>query len=145
MGFLNYVPMLLQRVDAYADAWAPMIYVVDDDDAVRDSLRTLLTTFGFPVKDFASGQEFFARADRSEGKCLILDVNLPGESGLEVLARLRADGSTLPVVMLSGRAEASARRRARELGAAAFLDKPVAFDVLRATIRAVVDAADGKA
>ena len=129
--------MLLQ-VDAYADAWAPMIYLVDDDEAVRDSLRTLLTTFGFPVEDFASGREFFERADPAIGKCLILDVNLPGESGLDVLARLKADGSTMPVVMVSGRAEAAAKRRARELGAAAFLDKPVAFDVLRATIRDVM-------
>ena len=136
--------MLLQ-VDAYADAWPPMIYVVDDDEAVRDSLRTLLTTFGFPVEDFASGQEFFERADRAAGKCLILDVNLPGESGLDVLARLKADGSTMPVVMVSGRSEASAKRRARELGAAAFLDKPVAFDVLRATISEVVNNAGGAA
>ncbi len=115
-----------------------MIFLVDDDEAVRDSLRVVLTAFGFPVQDFASGREFFDRADQAQGKCLILDVNLPGESGLDVLARLKAGGSTLPVVMVSGRAEAAAKRRARELGAAAFLDKPVAFDLLRSTLDEVI-------
>jgi two-component system response regulator FixJ len=111
-----------------------MIYIVDDDEAVRDSLRLLLGALGFAVADFACGAAFFARSAPDQGKCLILDVNLPGSSGLEVLAQLRAEGSALPVVMVSGGADAAMRRRALELGAAAFLDKPIAFDLLRSTL-----------
>jgi two-component system response regulator FixJ len=111
-----------------------MIYIVDDDEAVRDSLRLLLIAMGFAVEDFADAASFFARGAPDQGKCLILDVNLPGASGIEVLARLRQEGSDLPVVMVSGAGDAAARRRALELGAAAFLDKPVAFDLLRGTL-----------
>jgi two-component system response regulator FixJ len=111
-----------------------MIYIVDDDEAVRDSLRLLLVAMGFSVADFACGATFFERSAPDQGKCLILDVNLPGSSGLEVLARLREEGSALPVVMVSGGADAAMKRRAIELGAAAFLDKPVAFDLLRSTL-----------
>jgi two-component system response regulator FixJ len=115
-----------------------MIYIVDDDDAVRDSLRLLLLAMGFAVEDFACGASFFARGAPDRGKCLILDVNLPGASGLEILARLRAEGSNLPVVMVSGAGDAAARRRALALGAAAFLDKPVAFELLRGTLAAAL-------
>lgn len=111
-----------------------MIFIVDDDDAVRDSLRTLLETFGLPVQDFASAEAFLTDADVSMGTCVILDVNLPGAGGLELLERLRRERPGLPVVMISGRADASARTRAIELGAAAFLDKPIAFDTLRRVI-----------
>jgi two-component system response regulator FixJ len=111
-----------------------MIYIVDDDEAVRDSLRLLLIAMGFAVADFAHGAAFFARSAPDDGKCLILDVNLPGSSGLEVLTQLRASGSKLPVVMVSGAADAAMRRRALELGAAAFLDKPIAIDLLRSTL-----------
>jgi len=115
-----------------------MIYIVDDDDAVRDSLRLLLIAMGFTVADFASGAAFFARAAPDQGKCLILDVNLPGSNGLEILAELRAAGSELPVVMVSGGGDAAVKRRAADLGAAAFLDKPVAFDLLRSTLAAAL-------
>lgn len=115
-----------------------MIYIVDDDEAVRDSLRLLLIAMGFAVEDFCCGATFFERDAPEIGKCLILDVNLPGASGLDILARLRAEGSALPVVMVSGPGDAAARRRAFELGAAAFLDKPVAFDLLQRTLAAAL-------
>jgi two-component system response regulator FixJ len=115
-----------------------MIYIVDDDDAVRDSLRLLLIAMGFTVADFACGAAFFARPAPDHGKCLILDVNLPGASGLEILAQLRAEGSELPVVMVSGCGDPATKRRALALGAAAFLDKPVAFDLLRSTLAAAL-------
>jgi FixJ family two-component response regulator len=111
-----------------------MIFIVDDDEAVRDSLRTLLETLGLPVQDFASAEEFLAGADVDQGTCVILDVNLPGSSGLDLLERLRGTRPALPVVMVSGRADSSARARAVELGATAFLDKPIAFDALRRVI-----------
>ncbi len=115
-----------------------MIYIVDDDEAVRDSLRLLLIAMGFAVEDYCCGATFFERGAPDLGKCLILDVNLPGASGLDILARLRAEGSALPVVMVSGAGDAAAKRRAFDLGAAAFLDKPVAFDVLRRALAAAL-------
>jgi len=116
----------------------PMIYIVDDDEAVRDSLRLLLVAMGFAVEEFGCGATFFERGTPDQGKCLILDINLPGPSGLDILARLRAEGSALPVVMVSGCGDAAAKRRAFELGAAAFLDKPVAFELLRSTLAATL-------
>ena len=132
----RHVAALLRKRSAepLSDDPPAMIYVVDDDEAVRDSLRLLLIAMGFPVEEFGCGEAFFARAAPDQGKCLILDMNLPGANGLEILARLRAEGSTLPVVMVSGCGDQTARRRAHELGAAAFLDKPVASALLRKTI-----------
>jgi len=116
----------------------PTIYIVDDDDAVRESLRFLLDALGVAVADFAGAAGVFARGPGDEGKCLILDVNLPACSGLEILARLRAEGSALPVVMVSGDGDAAARRRAAALGAVAFLDKPVDLDRLLGALAAAL-------
>jgi FixJ family two-component response regulator len=102
-----------------------MIFIVDDDDAVRDSLRVLLEAHGMTVEDFESTAEF-AAADRQHPRaCLILDLHLPVMGGLEYLATFGKDGPGLPVIMVTGRSDDASRARALELGAVAFLEKPV--------------------
>lgn len=111
-----------------------IIYVVDDDEAVRDSLRVLLESYGMTVEDFGSIVEFRRGHVAGRKACMILDLHLPGTSGLDYLAT-RDCPSPLPVIMITARGDAATRERAREMGAQAFLDKPVSDEALIANIR----------
>lgn len=106
------------------------IYVVDDDEAVRDSLKVLLLTQGAEVRDFDSCENFIAAYEPSTSECLILDVNLPGMSGFDLLGRLRAAAILVPVILISGNPGLDMLSRARQLGAIDLLDKPVGFPQL---------------
>jgi FixJ family two-component response regulator len=98
------------------------IYVIDDDDAVRDSLRMLLEAEGFTVVDFACGAEFLRLARPDGHCCIVLDVNMPGMSGLELLDRIR--GNTLiPVVLMTGGPGPATAKAAARAGAV-LLEKP---------------------
>ena len=112
----------------------PIIYVVDDDEAVRDSLRVLLESHGMTVEDFGSIAEFRRGHVAGRKACMILDLHLPGTSGLDYLAT-RDCSIPLPVIMITARGDAATRKRAREMGAQAFLDKPVSDEALIANIR----------
>jgi FixJ family two-component response regulator len=120
----------------------PLIQIVEDDDAIRDSLKLLLEARGYNVETYGSGTEFFDDGDPARCKCLILDVNLPGETGFEVLARLRKRGLETPAIFVSGRATAAVRAQAMRAQAAAFFDKPVPPTELLA---AIAKATQGKA
>ena len=100
-----------------------MIFILDDDAGVRDSLRLLLECEGLETREFASCREFLD-ADGAEGDCLILDVHLPGMSGIALLEKMRRRGDMLPVIVISGRIDAMTRNRARAAGALAVVEKP---------------------
>jgi two-component system response regulator FixJ len=100
-----------------------MIFILDDDAGVRDSLRLLLECEGLETREFASCRAFLD-ADGAEGDCLILDVHLPGMSGIELLETMRRRGDMLPVIVISGRIDAMTRNRARAAGALAVVEKP---------------------
>ena len=102
-----------------------LIYIVDDDDAVRDSLRLLLETYGMTVEDFGSTAEFSAAERQHPRACLILDLHLPVMGGLEYLASRPKDAARLPVIVVTGRSDEASKARALELGAVDFLEKPV--------------------
>lgn len=110
------------------------IYVVDDDWAVRDSLKILLISHGAEVDDFDSGETFLAAYDPATGGCLILDLHLAGMSGLDLLCRLRAAEIFIPVILISGNPGADLLARTLQLGAIDLLDKPVEFSRLMGTI-----------
>lgn len=112
-----------------------MIFIVDDDQAVRRSLRFLLSSAGMESRSYADAQEFLARCDPSESDCLIVDVDLPGMDGIQLLRRVRAAGLGLPVFIISGYASMFMRQQAREAGATAFFEKPVDVDDVVALIR----------
>jgi two-component system, LuxR family, response regulator FixJ len=101
-----------------------MILIVDDDAAVRDSLRFLLECEGYETREFASGREFLAAGGAVEGDCLILDVHMPEMSGVELLETIRRRGDMHPVIVISGRTDPWSRRRAHAAGALAIIDKP---------------------
>ncbi|MFI5011156.1 MAG: response regulator transcription factor [Hyphomicrobiales bacterium] len=108
----------------------PTVYIVEDDEANRSSLREVLEIYGYSVVTFATGEDFLDRAEMSGRGCVILDVNLPGASGLEVLQRLRSRQVSIPAVIVSGRATADMRAQASRLEALAFFEKPIDIDEL---------------
>jgi two-component system response regulator FixJ len=80
----------------------PVIYVIDDDDAVRDSLHMLLESHGFPVRTYASGSAFLRDVPTDASACLLIDVNMPDMNGLELLDELRKRGVTIPAIFMTG-------------------------------------------
>jgi len=112
---------------------APIVYLVDDDSAVRDSLRVMLEAYGMVVKDYVSAPAFLADGERRHG-CLILDLHMPEMSGLELLEVLREQGSELPVIVFTGRGDADLKERVEQAGALALFAKPVDVDALVQTI-----------
>lgn len=109
---------------------SPLIQLVDDDEAVRTSLALLIGTVGLRVAAWRDPREFLAGFERESVGAIVLDVRLPGASGLSVLDTLRAQGADQPVIMLTGHGTVEMCRRAFKAGAAEFLEKPVDDDEL---------------
>ena len=107
-----------------------LVAVVDDDDAVRDSLQFLLETAGFSVAAYGSAAQFLHEAIPGQLKCLVLDQHMPDMTGLQLVTRLRSDGVTLPIALITGSPSADLIRLARELGVARVLEKPLDDEVL---------------
>lgn len=112
----------------------PTVFVVDDDVAVRESLRLLIESAGLRPETFASGPEFLARPRGVAPSCLVLDLMLPGLNGCD-LQHLVADRSDLPVIFISGHGDVALAVRAMKCGAVDFLTKPFSDDQLLTTIR----------
>ena len=114
------------------------IYIVDDDEAVMDSLKALLETFGFNVQSYGSGNEFLADERHRAAGCLVIDQHMPGISGLDIIDHLRKKGVQIPAILMSGRLDASTRKRATRLGVRELLDKPVPASRLIEAIRTML-------
>jgi len=106
---------------------SPVVYLVDDDDAVRDGLALLLASVGLRSAGFGDPQAFLAQRHDYAIGCLVLDIRMPGIGGLQVLEQMAAQ-SDLPVIMLTGHANVDLCRRAFKTGAVEFLQKPVDDD-----------------
>jgi len=121
----------------------PLIHVVDDDDSLRSALQRLLAAAGYRVKAYASAGEFLLDPPAAAPGCLLLDLRMPGPSGLDLQEALGRHGIRLPVIFLSGHGELATGVRAMKAGAVDFLTKPVEREPLLAAIaRALeVDAA----
>jgi len=104
---------------------SPLVHLIDDDQAVRESLALLIGTVGLRVQAWADPQAFLAGFDRTGIGAIVLDVRMPGIGGLTVLDRLVAQGVDQPVIMLTGHGTVEMCRRAFKAGAAEFLEKPV--------------------
>ena len=108
----------------------PTIYVVDDDDAVRDSLKILLESYQLTVRDFGSVPEFLDGLQPVDNSCLVLDLHLPAMGGFDVMNTLSRRRVRLPVIVITGRSDSQTKARALAAGAVAFLEKPVDDQVL---------------
>jgi len=112
----------------------PLIHVVDDDDALRTALLRLLTAAGFEARGYASTGEFLLRPPVDRPGCVLLDVRLPGPSGLDLQDAMRDHAIDLPVIFLTGHADVSSSVRAMRSGAVDFLEKPVDGDTLLGSV-----------
>jgi len=106
---------------------APVVFVVDDDPAVRKSLTRLIAAAGYAVDAFASARDFLARERPTGPCCLVLDVRMPGLTGLDLQEALAAAGRRMSIVFITGHGDVSMSVRAMKRGAVDFLSKP--FDV----------------
>ena len=102
----------------------PLLSVVDDDEMLRESLPDLLRELGFAARAFSSGQEFLASDYVDETRCLILDVAMPGMSGLDLQVELKLRGQAIPIIFITGQKDKEIRKRAFRQGAVKFLYKP---------------------
>lgn len=123
---------------AESSAESPLIAVIDDDDATREALHGLLRSVGWRVETFASVQTFLDTKPRCTPHCLILDVWMPGRSGLDFQTDLASIGMDVPVIFISGQADVPMSVRAMKAGAIEFLTKPVRHEELLAAISLAV-------
>jgi FixJ family two-component response regulator len=115
-----------------------IICIIEDDESVRRALRRLMQSVGFDVKDFATAEEFLQSSAQSLPSCLLLDVNLPGLSGLELQRRLHAAGRRFPVVIITAYGDEQMQEKALRDGATCFLQKPFEeLSLLQAVNRAL--------
>src|SRR3982751_774119 len=121
------------------------VYVVDDDEAMRDSLGFLLGSADFDVTIFESAQHFLGAVSRIEFGCVISDVRMPGIDGIELLKRLKASHSALPVLIMTGHGDVPLAVEAMKLGAIDFLEKPFEDDRLIGMIDAALKQAQSSA
>ncbi len=108
----------------------PLIAIVDDDESVRLALQSLIRSVGLAAQIFASAEDFLASANLSGVGCLILDVNMPGMSGLALLRQLVASGQAIPTILITANPDATTRAEALRHGALCYLCKPFAEDDL---------------
>ena len=117
---------------------APVIVIVDDDESFREALERFLGTFAFRIRTFASGEDFLESGELRSVACLLLDVAMPGMSGLEVIQQLRARGLRIPTVFVTAHADAEVTQHLVAAGASAILRKPVDRQALLRLVQSVV-------
>ena len=115
-----------------------IVHVIDDDDAVRDSLAFLLKSAAFQVATYDSAASFLEAAAQGVSGCIVTDVRMPGMSGIDLLRQLQSQKSTLPVIVVTGHGDVQLAVEAMKAGAVDFIEKPFDEDVLLAAIRAAL-------
>ncbi len=115
-----------------------VIHIVEDDQAMRDSLVELLEDAGYSVRTYTKAEKLLARGTAIEPGCIVSDVRMPGMDGLTLLRRLRAGGSTMPLMLITGHGDVSMAVAAMKAGAVDFLEKPFEADVFLAAVEAAL-------
>jgi len=117
----------------------PVIYVIDDDEAVRQSLEFLLKTAGMTARGFESATAFLEVLPQISSGCIVTDVRMPDVTGIDLLRRVKELGSDIPVIVITGHGDISLAVEAMKIGAVDFLEKPFDDDALLAAVRAALD------
>jgi FixJ family two-component response regulator len=117
----------------------PVVFVVDDDVSVRESLESLIRWEGWQVESFASAHDFLAHPPGHAPSCLVLDVSLPDLNGLDLQRAIAADRSDMPIIFITGYGDVPMTVQAMKAGAVEFLTKPVENDVLLEAIRGAIE------
>lgn len=118
----------------------PLLSVVDDDESVRESLPDLLREFGFAARAFSSAEEFLSSDSVGQTKCLILDIAMPGMTGLDLQQELRRRRQEIPVIFITAQKDEAIREQALKEGAVNFLYKPFSDTALLAALNAILPA-----
>ena len=121
----------------------PLIAVVDDDEAIREALQSLLRSVGLRAAVFASAEDFWHAGQLQNTACLIVDVRMPRMSGLELQRQLVAAHCSIPLICITAHGDAETRARALQAGAVAFLDKPFSDEVLLRAVLAALQSSQG--
>jgi FixJ family two-component response regulator len=117
----------------------PIIYIVDDASSIRKSLTRLLTSEGYEVESFVSGVDFLKQPPRNRPGCLVLDIKMPGLTGLQLQAALAERQQPVSIVFITGHGDIPASVRAMKAGAVDFITKPYSADVLLEAVRRAVE------
>ena len=117
----------------------PIVFVVDDDASVRESLELLIRSEGWEPETFASALEFLARPRALVPSCLVLDISLPGLNGLDLQKQVAVERSEMPIIFITGYGDVPKTVQAMKAGAVEFLTKPFSDDVLLSAIRQAVE------
>ena len=112
-----------------------LVQIIDDDDALRDSLTFLLSSAGIEAKSYESAGAYLNDPQRGAAGCIITDVRMPGMSGIDLLRKLKSDGFSLPVIVMTGHGDVPLAVEAMKLGAFDFIEKPFDDDALLASVR----------
>jgi FixJ family two-component response regulator len=115
-----------------------LVVIVDDDQSVQNALKDLMESVGISARCFGSAQEFLASDERDRTACLIADIRMPGMSGLELQAKLTAEGSRIPIIFITAHGDGKMRIQAMQAGAVEFLSKPFEHEVLLEKVRAAL-------
>lgn len=113
-----------------------MVAVIDDDESVRTALKELLRSVGLPAQAFASAEDFIESGQQQRAGCLIVDIRMPGMSGLELQAKLNADHYRIPTIFITAHGDEKMRMQALRGGAVEFVTKPFDDEALLETVRA---------
>ena len=113
----------------------PIVHIVDDDDSPRRAVTRLLRTAGYEVRGYTCAEEFLLANPRNNPGCVVLDVRMPGSSGLELQTALSGPDDALPIIFLTGHGDIPMSVRAMKAGAVDFLTKPVQREVLLSAVR----------
>ena len=116
-----------------------LVFVVEDDDAARESIEALLETAGYRTAAFASGTAFLDSLGSAPGACVVLDIRMPEMDGLEVQRRLNDSGALLPVVLVTGNGDVAMAVQAMKAGAIDFIEKPIGRDRLLGSVARAID------
>ena len=121
------------------DRKSNLIAIIDDDDAMQDSLHDLIEAAGLVARCFGSAEEFLESDLRTQAACLIVDIRMPKMSGLQLQAKLKEEGCNIPVIFVTAHGDARMRIRAMREGAVEFLAKPFDLHLLLKRVRAALN------
>ena len=133
------IPLVKEPGSGAMVASTPIVFIVDDDISIRESLELLIADAGWRPELFASAREFLARPRSLVSSCLLLDVNLPDLNGLELQKRIAGDRTDMPIIFITGRGDIPMSVKAIKAGAVEFLTKPLVPEVLVAAIQSALE------
>jgi FixJ family two-component response regulator len=112
-----------------------LVAIVDDDRSIQSALKDLMESAGLSARCFGSAEEFLESNERNQTACLIADIRMPGMSGLELQAKLKAEGSRIPIIFITAHGDAKMKMQVMKAGAVEFLSKPFDDEVLLEKVR----------